>query len=202
MSDLYRVTSEVTSTYINGTATYRHYFDLAGGTPANAVAAVQALWTALVAVMNGTTNVTINPQVEQMNDADGVISNAYSTGGGTATSGTAQNNLAWSTCMLLQWRTGAYYTSAPGKGARELRGRMYVPCMTHGGSTGGKPSTSLVTAGAAAAAGMVSHSSSEFRIWRRPVRDASGAITRDGESAPATAGTCWTNFAVHRSFRD
>lgn len=202
MSDLYRVTSTLTSVWVNGTATYRHYFDLGGGTAAQAVNATQAFWTALIGNLNGQTDVVINGQVEQMSDIDGSISNAYSTAGGSATRSASGSAMAKATCLLLQWRTGAYFSTAPGRGRRELRGRMYVPCIPQTAGVAGKPLAALVTAGTTCANLMVSDANSVFSIWRRPVRDATGAITRDGDSAPAAAGGAWTEFAQMRSFRD
>lgn len=200
--DLYRVTTTMTGTYINGTCTFRHYFDLAGGTAAQASAAVLAMWTTLALSMNGTTTIDVLPLVEQMDSDDGSISNAYSVTAGAASSSSAQEPLPWATALLLQWRTGAYYATAPGRGRRELRGRLYVPMMKEPDNVAGKPASALVTNAAAAAAALVSHSTSTFGIWRRPVRDAGGTITRTGEFAPAINGSCWSNWATQRSRRD
>ena len=200
--DLYRVNSTMTGTYINGSCTFRHYFDLAGGSAANAASAVLAFWTSLATLMNGTTNITVSGIVEQMDSENGTISNAYSVTPGSASSGSAADALPWATSLLLQWRTGAYYSSGPGKGARELRGRLYLPMMKEADSTLGKPISSLTTPAAAAAAALVSHATSSFGIWRRPVRDSAGTLTRNGEFAPAISGTCWDNWAQMRSRRD
>lgn len=208
MTDLYRVTTTITGTYVSGGGVTSHYFDTSTGTAAQCCAAVNGLWNYNAAIFASGTIFSIAADVDVIDDATGDL---LSVGLGTSYSvtGTGTGEVSSpATQGLIRWRTG---TVSDG---REIRGRTFLPAVPVSQNDDGAPIAGYKSAVNTAAGLLISDANSAFAIWRRPrkARPQVGSpgdpwylpaqSARDGDSAVVTSGTVWDKWAVMRSRRD
>lgn len=207
-TDMYRVTVQFSGTGVAGGGVSQWYYDLAGGTAAQAVTTTRNFWSALLAYMGSGLNITTLSDVEQVDPKDAQIIVTVPGSGGTSVASGAGDTCPMATQGLVQWRTGAY------SDGREIRGRTFLPSPLETHNTAGVPASAYTTAVNTAAAAVIADTNSTFVIWRRP-RKARPQVgnpgdpwylpaqaARDGEWAPATLGNTWSKWATLRSRRD
>ena len=156
-----------------------------GTSAADQVAAVLAFYTSMGPSINSSMTVTVDSIVDIVDSTTGLTTGQDDTGaGGTVDCSSSTDALPTATALLVQWRTGTFFTG------RELRGRIFIAGMTEGNSTGGKPDASSLA------------------VWQ-PFVD---TLLDDGQLAvysptkhqwaSISSGTIWTEWAVMRSRRD
>jgi hypothetical protein len=208
MPTMYRVTTIMGGPYVQGGGIQQFYFDLAGGTAAQACTAAKTFWSAFAASVGSATTFATNAAVEVIQDTDGAIVGVSTTTAGTTTGTGGTEVLPMATQGLVQWRTGVY------SDGREIRGRTNIPAMLEAGSSAGVPTSATQTAIAAAGAALIADANSSLVVYRRPrlARPQVGnpgdpwylpaQTARDGEFAAVSTATASTKWAILRGRRD
>jgi hypothetical protein len=207
MTLLYRVTTLITGTYVQGGGIQQFHFR-SGGTAAQKCAAVAAFWNYNPTIFATGTTFAVQQEIEVLEDTTGVIDTVVTGAASTivGTGGTAA--LSPATQGLIRWRTGVY------EDGKELRGRTFLPGMVEAGNDLGVPNSGTLSAIATMASGLVSEANTELAIWRRPrvARPQVGSpgdrwylraqSARPGSSAVVASSSAWDKWATLRSRRD
>lgn len=167
---------------------YLNTFFFDGDTQGEADLAADAahdFWDTLKAWMVDGITIRVEPEVVEIDIATGNPLSTFLTTQDpvTTTSGSAEAPIA--TQGLISWRTG-YYT-----GARELRGRTFIPAVPQSSLGDGVPSAGYLAALTSAKTGMLAHSA-DFGIYSHVHHVFASAIS----------GTPWSSWATLRSRRD
>lgn len=183
---MYRVTTTFTGPLVNGGGINRLYFDEAGGTAAQAHAAVTAFWQAVDELMHVDLAFSVEGEVELVDETGAItgVENTDTVSGAGANTG---DPLPPATQGLVRWRSGLYV------GGRELRGRTFIPGISELMSgTNGRPSSGALTVMNVAAGNLIANGTSELRVFSRT----------KSASATVVAGQAWNQWAQLRSRRD
>lgn len=208
MTDLYRVTTTISGTYVSGGGVTAHYFDASVGTAVQACAAVHSFWNYNSTIFASGTLFSIGSDVDVIDDATGDLLSVGLGTSSTVTGGGTGEISSPATQGLVRWRTG---TVSDG---REIRGRTFLPAVPVSQNDDGAPITGYKSAVNTMASGLIGDASTAFVIWRRPrkARPQVGSpgdpwylpaqSARDGDSATVASGSVWDKWAVMRSRRD
>ena len=166
----------------------------------DAVAKVNTFFVAAKPLLTSAVTITIQTDVEVVDDADGTLDSVFNVTAPAAIVGTnAVATFSGPTGAVITWRTSSVHNS------RRVRGRTFlVPtstaCFQNDGTLDNTHRTNLTTAATALAdqAG-----SPDLVIWARPKKDpVTKAITSPGASFNVTGVTVPDLAAVLRSRRD
>jgi hypothetical protein len=161
-------------------------FDGSGTADAQASAdAVRAFWLAISTSMGAGLTITVDPEVIAFDPATGDPTGVESTSTAQITTGGAGEPLPWSTQGLMRWRTGVFI------GGKEVRGRTFIPALTEGHNTAGRPAAALLTILNAAGATLIL-ASPDLQVYSRT----------HGVVHNVTARSTWTEWAELRTRRD
>lgn len=161
----------------------------AGETQGAADAAADAVWDFWQAIFTSQAaglTLTVEPEVIQFDLSTGAPETVYATSEAPMTSSGGGDALPWGTQGLIRWRTGAFL------GGRELRGRTFIPALTEGHNTAGRPAAALITILNNAAAALIADGASELMVYS-PTKSAIATVV---------TGTGWSEWAQLRSRRD
>jgi len=183
MSNLHRITTVWTGAPgMPGTTTL--YGHENGDSTRDQVEAVGDFLTTLVSSLDTRLTATVSGQVEIVSSTSGDITSIDDTGADVVVEmNDSATPLPYTTQLLVQFRTGVYFTG------RELRGRMFIPGFCEDGNVDGAPDPDVVSGVAAAASTMVGH---DFAVYS-PSKH---------QWASVSAATVWNQWAVLRSRRD
>jgi hypothetical protein len=172
------------------------HFPGSGGTDAEAAAdGARAFWAEIVASMAAPTSVQVVGEVEEFEPETGNLLAVFQSEQAVLVASGSGDPLPWATQGLIRWRTGAFIDG------RELRGRTFIPALTEGHSTQGRPTAALITI-LNTAAGAVNDL---LGVWQRPRLASEGppvVEARDGQIVPVASFSVWTQWAQLRSRRD
>jgi len=162
------------------------YFD--GDTQGEADLAADAahdFWAALAAWMVSGITSTVEPEVVEVAVGSGLPLSTFLTTQDAVSSSASHPAAPAATQGLISWRTGVYV------GAREIRGRTFVPGVATSSVGDGIPGGAYVAALASAGTTLLTHTA-DFGVYS----------AKNGTFASAVSRTAWANFAVLRSRRD
>lgn len=183
---MWRVNTRMTGVLVQGGGINRLYFNDAAGSAADAASAVAAFWTALRDQIAVGTTLTVDGQVEEVDQSNGQVTGIESTDTVTVTGNGGGDVLPPNIQALVRWRTGTFLDG------REVRGRVFVPAMLEANNTAGAPTAFLVNLVTTAAQSLVGDGDSALVVYSRK---SAGAV-------PVTAASMWTKWAQLRSRRD
>ena len=190
-----RVRTEITAVSGSPYLSTMH-FPGSGGTDAEAAAdAVRAFWDELDSSMAAPASIQVLGEVEEFDPETGALLEVFSTEQAVLVASGGGDPLPWATQALIRWRTGAFIDG------RELRGRTFIPALTEGHNTQGRPTAALITI-LNSAAGAVN---TLLGIWQRPRAASEGppvVEARAGQIVPVSAFSAWSQWAQLRSRRD
>ena len=156
-----------------------------GISAADQVTAVVDFFTSMAGSINSSINISVDSIVDIVDSTTGLTTGQDDTGAGAVVDCTGSTDpLPTATALLVQLRTGTYFTG------RELRGRFFIAGMLEGNSTGGKPDASSLA------------------VWQpfvdTLVADSNLAVfsPTKHEWASVSTATLWVQWAVMRSRRD
>jgi hypothetical protein len=151
-----------------------------------AAAAVRAFWAAIVASMVSPLAIQVDAEVVYFDVGTGNPLGVFATSTAALSATGAGEPLPWATQALVRWRTGFFV------GGREVRGRTFIPALTEGHNTAGRPVSALLTILNGAASALIADGSSQLLTYS-PAHSA---------TAPVVTGTAWTEWAQLRSRRE
>lgn len=184
---MYRVNTVFSGPLVAGGGICRLYFDEAGGTAADAHAAVVSFFNAVDEVMSTQVAFTVEAEVELVNAATGAITGIESTDAYSATGTGSGDPLPPATQGLVRWRTGAFVDG------REVRGRTFLPGMLESlNDSAGKPNSGALTVINVAAGNLIGDGDSELVIYSRT----------KSLQATVVSGQAWSQWAQLRGRRD
>lgn len=184
--------------------TVLHFRDFAtgegGGTDpdsAQAVAAatrVRSFFDAIKANLPAAATVTIEPEVEMLEDTTGELMDTFPAGTQAVVTGTNSAAFAGPIGAVINWKTGSV------RNGRRIRGRSFIVPMALGMfTTGGIVTPAAQTTLQTAANALVDNTSTpDLGVYARP----SAPLATDGRWVLATSATVPTLAAVLRSRRD
>jgi hypothetical protein len=170
----------------------------AAATPVNAdgtdmLARVRAFWLPLAGSMPTGVTVSVNGQVDIINEADGSLAGSLSLASPAAVNGSGGSALPIAAAIVLQEQTGVIIAG------RRLRGRSFISPVSTGTSTNGFVANATgATIIAAALTTLTGATTSAPVVWHRP--NPKGAA--NGSVSVITAFAVGPNFGVLRSRRD
>lgn len=199
MTDMAKVTVNW-SGFIGGPGFTNLYFRAAAGGAitqgvADAATAKVHTWlTAWLGALPMNVTVTVDPSVEVVNDADGVLSAFFTTAPGAGRPGTGAGGYAAASGACINW-----YTTGIRFG-RRVRGRSFmVPLYGGAFSTDGTIDDSKLSGFRTATSAMISTvDAAELAVWNRPLKTVPGS----GGSHVVTASTIPDKAAILSSRRD
>lgn len=145
---------------------------------------------------------TIDPELLEFNEADGVVSSAGSTTTRVTNFASSSEALPHFTQGLIQWTTTGIVHN------RRVRGRTFIPGVTEiQNSAAGVPLPAFDTPAEAALATFLSTMAGKLRIWSRPFEQKDPELVDKNPSRPGSAHQVTTAavapyWAVLRSRRD
>lgn len=151
-----------------------------------AASAVRAFWAAIVSSMVAPLSIQVQPEVVSVDVATGEPIEIFSTTQDVLTATGSGDALPWATQGLVRWRTGFFI------GGREVRGRTFIPALTEGHSTAGRPTAALLTILNGAASGLIADANSQLLVYSKTHHSSADVVT----------GSAWSEWAVLRSRRD
>jgi hypothetical protein len=162
------------------------WFDPSEGlNPQDLVDRIHDFWDTIHYQLSSDLTINVEPQVDSVNSATGEVTSTSSPTAPAAVVGSASaDNLPAATQLLVQLRTGVFF------GGRELRGRMFIPGGTTGGSADGKPTSSFRTFVGGAAQSLADDTD---QVVYSPTKH---------QFADVSTTPVWTEWAVLRSRRD
>lgn len=185
MGTLYRVTTEFTgvagSPYFNTLV-----FDGSAGTAQQAANATRTFWAAI----QGNLADTLRGQVQLE-----VVSFESSTGEPTSVSAVTSSQIVYTASNtmlprasqgLVRLRTGVFVAG------REIRGRIFIPCLTEVANDIGVPSTSIISTVNTAAAALIADANSDLVVYS----------LAHHSSASVVSANMWSEWAQLRTRRD
>lgn len=181
-----------TNLYVIGPLSSNNGNDLANAWHAFLASIAPSLCSPLVA--------TIDPELLEFNEVDGVVTNAGNTVQTPVTMTGATDPLPRMTQALVQWTTEGIVHN------RRVKGRTFIPgVLETENSITGLPSSTINTPLQTAISTMLSSMTGRMRIWSRAVTAANATPTvpaRPGSAWPIVSGTVSPKWAVLRSRRD
>lgn len=185
MVDIYRV--QLVSQGVAGSPYYTTFHFLgASGSPAQAAADAAGFWGAVDAYMDSSLIWDLDTAVETIESTTGNIVGVTDVPPASGTGGTTGDVLPPATQALVRWRTGQFV------GGREIRGKTFLPAIGEINSVEGQPASAMTTGIENAALALFSSPNSQLVVYSR----------KNGQAAPVTAASLWSEFAVLRSRRD
>ena len=183
---LYRIRTNITG--VSGTPWLGTlYFDSAGGTAAQAAAAVELFWNSVKSVMSSTLTIQNDGVAATVNEATGDVTAALAYTATALTGGAAGVMVPRAAQALVRWQTGVYFAG------RERRGRTFIPGLTTAAvQAPGQVSATVRGTIDTAAATLVASANANLVVWSRSA----------GAFSPALSGLTWVEFATMRSRRD
>lgn len=143
---------------------------------------------------------TIDPELLEFNETDGVVTGAGTTTQAPVTFSGTGDQLPHSNQALVQWTTNGIVHN------RRVRGRTFIPgALESGSGPTGTPLASVGTPLQTAIDTYLSTMSGRARIWSRPVTAESATPTvpaRPGSAWPILSGKVAPYWAILRSRRD
>jgi hypothetical protein len=160
----------------------------------------RAFLSSLVANLMSGLVATIDPELLEFNEVDGVVTGAGATTQAPITFTSAGDQMPHSQQLLVQWTTGGIVHN------RRVRGRTFIPggVEAHNGPTG-IPASVVGTPLQSAIDTYLSTMSGRARIWSRPVTAEQATPTvpaRPGSAHAILSGKVAPYWAVLRSRRD
>ena len=181
-----RVTTEMTGLG-GGPFFSQMHFDGDTQTQADAAAdAVWDFWQAVFTSMAAGLTLTVQHEVISFDLSSGNPIGVFATSEAPMTSSGGGDALPWGTQGLIRWRTGAFV------GGHEIRGRTFIPALTEGHNTAGRPASTLITILNNAASALISDATCELLVYS-PTKSATATVV---------TGTAWSEWAQLRSRRD
>jgi hypothetical protein len=164
------------------------YFDVTGGSAADAVAAVRQFWFAISGQLSTSVTANVSGVVDTIDPVTGDLTGSEATTAPASVTGSqASAPLPIEVQALVTWETGVV---ADG---RRQRGRTFVPGLTEDtNSDGVAPSSATRTVLDLAAAALVADANSVLLLWRRAA----------GSQSPITSGATRLKWSYLRSRRD
>lgn len=162
------------------------FFNGAGQTDAdNAASAVATFQGAIDAFQDSELTWRTDPQVVEINEANGQALGSYSTAAQTASGSVTGESVPFIAQALVRMRTGVYIAG------RELRGRLFIPGLTEVNSTNGVLASATLTGLGIACDNLRTDADAEWVVWSRT----------HGQDSVITAANVWEQFATLRSRR-
>lgn len=177
-----------------------HYFDVAGGTAAQAVGDVAGFWTGVDAGLDSELTWATEASVDSINEATGALVTSTSVTPLTGTGGTVGPVLPFAAQGLARWRTNGIVAG------RRVRGRTFIPGITELGVDNGVLLASTISNINTQGQAMIDSLNSIAVVWSRPVAANPTAtppvVARSGTMHPVVGVDTWNQLAVLRSRRD
>lgn len=165
------------------------HWDSSVGNAQNAITKTEALIQILRATVAIGSTLACDPEVKQINEATGQITDVLTGTAAAPAVGQASGVvLANASMTLVQWKTPTYI------GGRRVQGRTFVPAPTTGIATAGEVATAHITNMTNSLTTWLG-TAPGFQIWKRPV-NGSGGVGVD-----VTAAGIWGEFATQRRRR-
>lgn len=156
---LFRVTNTMLGTYIMGQGVNRMWFNVAGGTAAQAATAAGNWWNGVKDLIDDGTVITKSTEVPEVDEATGDII-SMNVVSATSVTGTASEDPMSPLCQAcVTWHTGHYIAG------KEVRGRTFIPSLTEGDWNSGAWATTREALVVTANAALVSDANSIFVIY-------------------------------------
>lgn len=162
------------------------FFDTAGGTAGQAVAAAGAFWGAVDAYISNSVSWGTENEVYSINEANGQPTAVTQVTSVTGTGSQVGPLLSRATQGLIRLGTGVFVNG------REVRGRIFVPGMTTAALNNGAIDSGAASALDAAALALHTGPNATLVVWSR----------KNGRMEGVIASSTWGQFAVLRSRRD
>lgn len=154
-------------------------------------------WSALAAQINTNAQVAVEAVVDDLDASTGDLIASFSTTTTVTQPSAVGDPLPPANQGLMVINTGEIANS------RRVRGRIFVPSPTESANSDGIPIVTYLDAlNAAGAALLASPVDPALVVWRRPVYDSVGVLTRPGEAHGAIGVTGSPQWAILRSRRD
>jgi hypothetical protein len=183
---LWRVTTEITGTYVNGGGVQRFYFREGGGTAAQAHAAVATFWTGCHDMPHTSTTFLIAGEVESVDENTGQVTAVTSVTPVSVAGLSSEDPMPPANQALVQWRSGSFLNG------REIRGRTFIPALTEGDWNSGAWSGTRAANVVAAANALVASANADLCIFS-PTHLTYRVVT---------SAALWSKVATLRSRRD
>ena len=160
----------------------------AGGTQTEADDAADAahdFWNAFQPSFANGLTVQVQPEVISYDPTTGDPVGLFATSTPAITSSGSGEPLPWATMGLVRWRTGDFVEG------REVRGRTFIPALTEGHNTSGRPASALLTIMQTAIDALIADTPT-FQVYSVAHRTTHAVVT----------GSPWSEWATLRSRRD
>lgn len=200
MTSLLKVTTRWSG--FTGSPGYSNFYfrDFTSGEPTDVDADAAAdrldtFWVAVKGLFPAAVNVTVQSEVQVIEDTTGELKNVLSAGSRASIAGSAAaNGYSAASGVVINWRTGGV------RNGRRVRGRTFlVPCATVAYDLDGSLQNSTITTLNTAANALIAGTGTpDLHVWSRP--SAPGAA--DGVSYVVTSQNTPDKVAVLRSRRD
>lgn len=159
-----------------------------------AVDRVRTFWTALTGLFPDEVKLSIQPEVDMLEDTTGTLVNSFGVTPGAIISGTGAASFAGPVGMVINWKTAGI------RNGRRIRGRTFLVPVTNAVflSTGGLNPAEVTGVKAAADALANPSGAVDLGVWARP----SGPLATDGQWSLVRSTSVPVLAAVLRSRRD
>jgi len=176
------------------------FFDVAGGTAAQAVADAAGFWLGVQSSMDSELSWATETEVATINEATGALTAVTAVGSSSGVGGVVGPVLPTANQGLVRWSTASFVDG------RRVRGRTNVPGITELGVDNGRLTAATITDIQTPADALIAGATSTFVIWNRPRKADPTAVppitARVGTMAPVTGASVWNELAILRSRRD
>lgn len=185
MSDLYRITTEFTG--VAGAPYFNTlHFLASAGTPTQAANAVRTFWNALQGNLADTLRGQVQTEVVTIDSATGEPNHVDSITSSQIVYTASNTMLPRASQGLVRLRTGHFV------GGREIRGRIFIPCLTEVANDIGVPSSTIISTVNTAAAALIADVNCDWLVYSFLKKQA----------AAITSATMWSEWATLRTRRD
>lgn len=158
---------------------------------------VAQFWTDLSAEIFTDVTITIDSVVDVLDELNGNLLESFTVTASVTQPAATGELLPPATQGLVRLLTGQIRNS------HRVTGRIFIPGPTEIDSVTGLPVSTYRTTLETAATGMLApQTESALAVWHRPVVDATGTVTRNGEAIVVTGVTSGDVWAILRSRRD
>lgn len=173
-----------------GAPGYTNFYSLEAGAIAPQVDAIRAFFFALQGIIPSGITVTVQPSGDQINDANGNITGAWSVSPAPAVvTGSAGGTFAGNAGAVVSWRTNGVVAN------RRVRGRSFLVPLASTVYDSNGLTTAAITTIQGAASTLVTAAAPNLAVWSRPTP------LRSGSSHPITSSTVPDLSASLRSRR-
>lgn len=185
MATLYKVVTQFTgvagSPYFNTLM-----FAGSGGSAQQAATAVRTFWNALQGNLADTLRGQVDLEVTSIESSTGDPNGVTAVTSSQIVYTASNTMLPRSSQGLVKLRTGAFLNK------REIRGRIFIPCLTEVANDIGVPSTTIISTVNTAAAALIADGTSDLIIYSNTHHSFASVVS----------ATMWTEWAQLRTRRD